>query len=121
MGGEALFKEILMAAAYSLIPYILLAIPLAGLSRFLSAVAAERNVFLFLNNAVLFWVVALLFVSVKSMHDYHVGKALVVCAVSLFGMLLIWAIFVLMFALTGNLKAFIQGLALEIWMTIRYR
>lgn len=121
MDGEAVFKEILMASAYAMVPYILLTIPIAAFSRVLSSVGVEKNLFLFLNNAVWFWVLALLFLGVKNLHDYHVGKTLIVCVLTVFGMALIWSLFVLMFALTGNLKAFVQGLTLEAWMTVRYR
>ena len=121
MGGEALPKEILMAAAFAMVPYIILAIPLAGVSRLLSSTADEKSLFVFLNNAVWFWVLLLHFLSVKNLHDYGILKTVVVCALSVFGMALIWALFVLMFALTGNSKAFIQGLVLEAWMTVIYR
>ena len=81
----------------------------------------EKNLFEFLNTFVWIWVLLLLFLGVKHLHDYRLGKTIIVCVLSVLGMALIWALFVLMFALTGNLKAFIQGLALESWMTIKYR
>ncbi len=120
IGGEALFKEILTASAFALVPYIVLAIPVALVSRVLSSVGGEQNLFNFMNRVIWMWVLLLFFVGVKSQHNYHIGTTLVVCFLSLFGMALIWSLFVLVFALTGNLTAFVKGLILEIWMTFRY-
>ena len=120
IGGEALFKEILTASAFALMPYIMMAIPLALLSRIMSSTGGEQNLFNFLDRVIWIWIVLLLFISVKTMHNYHFGTALIVCLLSIFGMALIWSLFVLVFALTGNLNAFIRGLILEIWMTFRY-
>jgi hypothetical protein len=118
IGGEAMFNEILTASTFAFVPYILLAIPVAAVSRILGT--TEQGLFNFMNNAVWLWVVLLFFVGVKSLHNYHLGTAIVVCLLSIFGMALIWALFVLIFALTGNLTAFIQGLILEVWMSFRY-
>ena len=120
IGGEALFKEVLMASAYALIPYIVLTIPIAGITRILSASGGEKSLFNFMNQVVWIWVGVLMFVSVKSMHDYHLGTTILVCLLSILGIALIWSLFILMYALTGNLRAFIQGLILEIWMSVRY-
>jgi hypothetical protein len=121
MDGEAEFREILLASAFAMVPYILLAVPIAGFSQVLSSVGVEKKIFSFLNTVVWIWVLFLLFLSVKNLHDYHVGKTVLVCVISVLGMALIWSLFVLMFALTGNLRAFVQGLALEAWMTVKYR
>ena len=118
MGGEAEFKEILMASGYALMPYIVLTIPIAGISRVLSS--NEAAAFTFLRRVVWVWVLLLFFVSVKSMHHYPVWTAIAVCLLSVVGMGLIWSLFVLIFALTGNLNAFVQGLVKEIYMTFRY-
>lgn len=118
IGGEAHFKEILMASAYALMPYIILTIPIAIISKFLGS--AEKGLFDFMNNAVWLWIIVLMIVSVKSMHDYHIGMALFVCILSVIGIALIWSLFILMYALTGNLRGFIQGLILELWMALRY-
>ena len=121
MDGEAVYKEILLATCYALVPYILLTLPAVGLTRFLSSVKSEKNIYEFINNVIWIWMLMLMFSTVVNLHDYHIGKAIAVCVLSLFGIALIWSLFVLMYALTGNLKAFVQGLAIEAWMTIRYR
>jgi hypothetical protein len=120
MGGEAHFKEILMASAYAFMPYILLSIPIAAVSRVLSAAGGEQNLFGLLTGFVWAWVIMLLVVGVKILHDYHIWMAILVCFLSILGIALIWSLFVLVYALTGNLRAFLQGLILEIWMTFRY-
>jgi hypothetical protein len=120
MGGEAHFKEILMASAYAFMPYILLSLPIAAVSRVLSAAGGEQNLFALLTGFVWAWVVLLLVVGVKILHDYHIWMAILVCFLSILGIALIWSLFVLVYALTGNLRAFLQGLILEIWMTFRY-
>jgi hypothetical protein len=119
LGGEALIGEILMAAAYSMVPFIVLSLPVAALSRVLGR--TELGLYTFLNRAMWAWVLVLYLVSVRSLHDYGVGKTLLVSLLTLFAMGLIWALAILMYALVGNLKAFVQGLAMEIWMTITFR
>lgn len=114
MGGEAEIKEILLAAAYAMVPYVLLTIPLAGISRVMSG--EEADIYAAFQTAILTWVVLLFYLSVQSLHSYSLGKTILVCLLSLFAMALIWALLILVYAMTGNLRAFFQGVVLEIYM-----
>lgn len=114
--GESMLREILMASAYCMLPYIIMMLPLAALSHIMSANnSALYNV---LHSIVWIWVVLLYITSVKVLNDYSLKKTLGICVLSIIGMLLIWAILLLLFALTSQLFHFFQGIMLEFRMLL---
>lgn len=114
MDGEAVFGEVFVAGAYAMVPYLVFAIPIALLSRVLSI--EEAGIYNFVNVAVWVWIVGLVVLSVYVLHQYSFGKTIVVTVVSALAMLLIWAIAILLYALTTNLWVFLSGIVLEIYM-----
>lgn len=114
LGGEALFGEILTAAAYSMAPYTLFAIPLGILSHLLSG--KESALYGTLHAIIWIWVVLLYVLSVKSLHDFSMAKTIGICLLSIFAMLIIWAVALLVFALTSQLYKFFEGIAIEVMM-----
>ncbi len=112
--GETLLSETFAASVYSMVPYIAFTIPLALLSRVM-----ERDQLLLYNALsiiVLIWVLVTFFLGVKTLNDYTTGQTVKVCIVSLITMLLIWAVLILLFALTSQLIQFLWGVILEIKM-----
>ena len=112
MDGETTFSETLVAAAYSLAPYVLVTVPLSLLSNVMST--SEMGLYSFLQTFMWMWILFLFFLSLKVMNDYTLGKAIGVFLLVLCTMVLIWAIVVLFYVLTNNLWNFIQDLLLEL-------
>ena len=116
LGGEALMREILLAAAYSVVPYILTMIPIALFSLVLSQ--HEAGIYNFLISVVWVWIGLLFFISVRTLHGYTIGKTIWIIILILITMFLIWAVLILTYALAGNLRAFLVGFIRELWMQL---
>ncbi len=115
LGGEALPSEILLATAYSMVPYILMTPVIAVFSRVLSR--SELALYTALNVAMWVWVGLLFLTGVRTLHGYSVRKTLAITLLTIVTMALIWAVLILMYALTGNLRAFAEGILREAWVT----
>ncbi len=112
--GETLLGEGFAATAYAMVPYVAFSIPLALLSRVMG-----RSLLLLynsLNVILLAWVLLIIFLSVKTLNDYSTGQTIKVCFLGLIMMLLIWAVLILLFALTSQFFQFVLDIVLEIKM-----
>lgn len=115
MDGEGTMKDIYIATAYALRPYIVTAIPLFLLSHCLS----EDEAFIYntLNSIVMIWMLAIIFFGMLVTHDYSLSKAIVVTILTLVGMCLI-----LFIALTfSNIIQRIYEFAMDLYQEIIYR
>jgi len=112
--GEALIGETLMAVTMCMLPYIILTVPLALLSRFMGL--DQQGLYNSLQNIIWAWVAVMVFISIKTMNDYTFGKCVGVCALSITFMFLIWAVCILLFALTSQLFDFAHDVILEVRM-----
>lgn len=115
MGGEVLFRECLTACCYSLVPYIVINIPLTICSNFMDLNAA--NYFNIINGAALFYVLLLLFINLKEMNHFTMFKTIGVILLSLFTMILIWATIALVSALSMRFISFLS----EVIQELRYK
>lgn len=86
MDGEGTLKDIYIATAYSLKPYILLALPLFLLSHVLSL--EESFIYAALDSIVWLWVLALLFFGMMTTQDYSMKKAVLTTGLTLIGICL---------------------------------
>lgn len=87
MDGEGTMKDIYVASAYCLKPYIVTAIPLWLLSHCLSS--DEAFIYTTLSSIVMIWMLGLLFLAMITTHDYSLGKGIVVAILTLIGICLI--------------------------------
>lgn len=110
--GEGRFKDIVVSAAYALIPYIILALPVSIVSQMLSQ--AEKYTYWGLVYFVYAWVVLLFLMKVKVLHDFEIGKLLWITFLSLVGMLIIWFVGFLVFGLVNQVIEFIIGIVKEV-------
>lgn len=115
-GGESKWKEILLCTGYSMMPYILLTVPLGLLSRVLCL--EEAGLFSILQGFIILWVLWLLFLSLLRLNDYTVAQTIRIAIISVLLMLLIWATGVLLFALLGQVYNFLSGIYTELIMTL---
>jgi len=115
LDGECQFREILMATAYSMLPYILVTIPLTILSRILEG---EQQGFYDTAQTIMWiWIILLILISLKELNDYSVLKTIMVALLGLFTMIVIWATVVLFFAIVSQFLNFIQ----EVLVEVRYK
>ena len=112
MGGEVLFRECLTACCYSLIPYIVISVPLTICSNFLDLNA--QGYYNTIIGAALFYVLLLLFINLKEMNHFTMFKAIGVVFLSLFTMILIWATIALASALSMRFISFLSEVINEI-------
>lgn len=112
MEGEMLFREGLMAMAYSLIPYIMINVPLTIASNIMDNGSAAFYVGV--QSFSIAWMVILLIISLKVMNHFTMKKTVGIVLLSLFSMVLLWAVILLFVALTMRFVGFANELLVEI-------
>jgi hypothetical protein len=112
LDGEGKFKDILVASSYALTPYILLMVPIALLSRILSQ--GESSIYNFMLYFTYLWVVFLYLLKVKVLHDFELGKLILIVILTIIGMLIIWFIALLLTGLVNQVIMFVVDLVKEV-------
>lgn len=118
LGGEVLFRECLMACGYSLLPFIIINIPLTVATKIMDA--GQMSLYSSINNFALFFVLMLLFINLKEMNHFTLPKTFLIIFLSLFTMVLLWAAVSLVFALSMRFVSFVSEVSQEISFRIRY-
>lgn len=104
-GGESKFPEITFTSALSLVPFIVINVPLMFLSNILSKTQGSwYGVFSFLAYVGLFLI---LFMSMMILNNYTLKKTIGMMFVSAFMMLVIWLVLLLCYVLTGRMIQFV--------------
>lgn len=112
--GEAKFTEMLTASAFALIPYILFTPIVALCSNFMSLL--DMGLYGALVGSITFWLWGGIFLAFVRMNDYGFLRGLFVGLISLIFMLLIWALLLLLVALTIQTFTFLGDLWTEFSM-----
>lgn len=112
--GESIAGECMATAVAGMMPYIVLAVPVALLSRILES--DQQGFFAVANAAMYTWVGLLLFAGLMKMNAYTFAQALRVALVCVVGLLLFWAVFLLLATLVYQLYHFVQGILVELRM-----
>ena len=110
--GESKISEVLVGTAYSMIPYIILVIPVSAISHFMSA--NDAGLYTFLFNAMNVWIAALFYLQVRDLNNYTFFETVKVIAMALFGMAMMWTIGGLFYILTLNIINFVKVILFEI-------
>lgn len=104
MEGEGKFREIFLATGYSLIPIVLINVPLIVISNFM---VAEETVFYYLfTNIAFLWFALLLFIGMMTVHQYTVLKTLVTMLLTVIVMGIIVFLGALVFSMLQQLYEF---------------
>jgi hypothetical protein len=111
LDGEGKFKEILVGSSYCLVPYIIFGIPLTFLTNIISL--SEQMIYTSSINFVFIWVGWLLLVKVKILHDFELGKLILITFITLLGMAIIWFIGILLYGLINQFIEFILSIIKE--------
>ncbi len=85
--GSGTFRGVARTTAYCLVPYILFAVPVALLSHLMTA--QERGLYESLWSLVYLWVLLLLLIEIRTVHDYLARRTVGVGLVMVFGLLVL--------------------------------
>ncbi len=102
--GEGTAKDIYIATAYSLVPYIVMSFVLVLLSNFM--ILDEASIYYLLDGIGIVWSVLLLLVGMMTIHQFFVGKTLLTVFLALVGMVVILFVVLLFFSLVQQMINF---------------
>lgn len=110
--GEGRVKDVIIGSAYSLFPYALFALPIALVTRVLTL----NEVFLvtFSTNLMWAWVVLMLFLMVKEIHNYSVSETIRNVLLTIFTMALFVLTGYILYILYSQLFEFISAILQEV-------
>ena len=115
MDGEGSFKDIYIATAYSLVPLILINVPMIILSRII--VQEEQRIYQALGILAVVWTGFLIFSGLMTIHQHTATKTVVTILIAVVAMAAMLFLFLLFFALIQQLINFVYMFYKE--MTLR--
>ena len=115
LDGETLFRETLLFSSYALTPYILFTPILNIASRLMDG--NQMGLYATIEIGILAWVVVLMIIALKEMNGYSGGKTVLMIVLSLFTMVMIWAVVVLLYTISSQFV----GMVKEIFYEVIYR
>ena len=115
LDGETLLTETLLFSSYALVPYILFT-PVLTLASHLMDVN-QIALYTSLEVIILGWVVLLMIIALKEMNGYSAGKTTLIIFLSLFTMVMIWAVVILLYTISSQFA----GMVKEIFYEVIYR
>lgn len=110
--GEGTFKLVFVGTMYSLLPYLVVTVPLALLSNVLTV--GEGVIYSFVQKAAVIWTCALLFIKVQVIHNYDVKESVINVVLTAFTMMVLWFAVFVHLGLSLDLKDFVAGLKEEL-------
>ncbi len=112
--GEGTFRRILISSAWALWPLIVLALPVNLMT---NLITRDEKVLWQIGQAAIWVLVAWqFFQQVKTVHKFETRQAVVVMLLTLLGMLIIWVLLGLVYALTGEIVQFVRQILLELYV-----
>ena len=112
MDGKGRMKEVWVAGAYALMPYIFLGLLRVGLTHTL--VESEAVYLTYLNAIGLLWSALLIFIALMAIHDYSGPKTLMSMFLTLCGVMIIAFLVVLVSGLVTQIYSFFATIYFEI-------
>jgi tetratricopeptide (TPR) repeat protein len=110
--GEGRVRDVVIGTAYSLFPYALFALPIALFSNVLTS--NEVFLFTFSRNLMYAWIVIMLFIMVKEIHNYSFSETVRNVLITLFTMALFLLTGYILYLLFNQLSDFISAVILEV-------
>ncbi len=112
MDGKGSMKDIYISTCYSLTPIVLLYIPATLLSHCLTE--DEYAILSMVLGFAIFWTALLIFCGNLTVHDYELGKNILVCLLTILGIAIILFLCMVFFNLLGDIVALIQNISAEL-------
>ncbi len=116
MDGEGTFKEIYITTCYSLVPLILIYLPLIPFSHILTA--EDSHFYVFFMGLASVWTGFLMICGTMVLHQYSLSKTIVTTICILLGMCIIVFIGLLCFSLIQQMAAFVDTIYKELYLRI---
>ena len=110
--GEGSLKDIFIASCYSLMPVVLIYIPVTIASNFI--VESEMKMLSLLTTFAFIWVGILIFFGMMVTHDYSMGKNILTTLGTILGMVCIMFVAILFTTLLGKLVSFVTNIITEL-------
>lgn len=98
--GKGKIRDIYMGLAYSLIPYVLLQLPMILFSNIFTA--EEGAFYHYMDSFSMLWCAVLVICAVMMVHDFSLGKAVFALIATAIGMVVILFVVLLFFSLTSD-------------------
>ena len=112
LDGETLFTETLLFSSYALTPYIVFTPILTLASRIMDN--SQTGLFATLEVVILGWVVLLMILALKEMNGYSMGKTVLMILLTLFTMVMIWAMLILLFTIASQFVGMVREMFYEV-------
>ncbi len=112
--GEGKFKDVVVAASFCFMPYILFSWPITALMTNITTLK-EKDVYFTATFAVGFWAAYLYFVQIRTIHDFSNKQTWSCWIISLITVILIWALFIVLFVLTSQVTEFFRDVIYELF------
>ncbi len=112
MNGKGSFKDVYIAVGYATVPYSLLTIPCTLISYVL--VESELNILAMFTAFTLAWVLLLIFCGMMTVHDYTLGKNILVSLLTIIGIVFILFILLVFSNVIGKMISLIINISQEI-------
>ncbi|MFD0676290.1 MULTISPECIES: YIP1 family protein [unclassified Paenibacillus] len=110
--GEGRFRDIFIGSAYALVPYIVVGIPLAVISNFMTL--NESSMYSFVANGMMVWIGLLMFWKIQCIHNYSVGETALNILLTLCTMLVIGVLIFVTAGLTNDLISLFYEMGQEL-------
>ena len=114
--GKGRLGQVYMATCYALVPYPLVQLPLIIFSNFVTV--DEREFYTVLSGISLVWVALLIVTAMSQIHEYKMGKNILVTIATLFAMLVMIFILLLFFSMISQGISYFISLGREILFRI---
>jgi len=112
LDGETLFRETLLFSSYALTPYIVFTPILNLASRLMDG--NQMGLYATLEIGILAWVVLLMIIALKEMNGYSAGKTVLMIGLSLFTMVMIWAVVILLYTISSQFVTMVKEMFYEV-------
>lgn len=110
-GGESKMNEIAFTSALSLVPFIVINVPLMFLSRIMSK--SQRSWYGIFSTLAFVGMFLILLLAMMILNNYSLRKTIAMMFISGFAMLVLWLVMMLCYILTGRMIQFVIGIINE--------
>ena len=112
MDGKGFFRDVYVAVGTSTLPVTLLVLPCTVVSHFL--ILEELPILAMVTNVAYIWMAALIFFSMITVHDYTLGKNVLVSILTVLGMAFILFLLFIFVSLIGRMISLVSAVGTEL-------
>ncbi|WP_454190880.1 YIP1 family protein [Paenibacillus sp. Marseille-Q7038] len=110
--GEGRLRDVYIASAYAMFPFMIVGLPLTLISRAMTL--NEEAIFMFLQYFLYGWVILLIFWKVQGIHNFSVGETMKTLMLTMITMAIIAILIFLIISLSSELIHFLYSIYQEV-------